>query len=48
MKDDLDNLTIILVLYKSTDKVLECINNLEDLKIIIVDNGVIKKFLIRL
>ena len=45
MKNDLDNLTIILVLYKSTDKVLECINNLEDLKIIIVDNGGNKKII---
>jgi len=40
MKNNLlDDVTAILVLYKSTEVIFNCLNNLNNIKLIIVDNG---------
>jgi N-acetylglucosaminyl-diphospho-decaprenol L-rhamnosyltransferase len=38
-KNLLDDVTVILVLYKSTDVIFDCLRTLNNIKIIIVDNG---------
>ena len=40
-----DKITIIIVLYNSTELVLECLKTIKNFKIIIVDNGKNKKIL---
>lgn len=40
MKNNLlDDVTVIIVLYKSTEVIINCLNNLNNIKVIIVDNG---------
>ena len=34
-----DQITIVIVIYDSTDIIFDCIKNLKNFKIIIVDNG---------
>ena len=44
-KEIIDNITVVLVLYRSTQIVFELIENIKNFKILIVDNGGNKKIL---
>ena len=40
-----DQITIVIVIYDSTDIIFDCIKNLKNFKILIVDNGKNQKIL---